>query len=70
MSTEHPIRLNGETYHVAAGATVADLIRQLDLPPDRVAVELDRLIVRRSEWATRRLEPHSTVEIVQIVGGG
>ena len=63
------IRLNGETYQTPAG-TVADLVRQLGLPDDRVAVELDRRIVRRPQWAATPLETGAAVEIVQLVGGG
>lgn len=73
MSTttaELGIRLNGEIFRVPAGTTLADLVRRLELAEDRVAVELDRRIVRRAEWADRRLEAGAAVEIVQIVGGG
>jgi sulfur carrier protein len=65
-----PIRLNGEPFEAPDGATVADLVRLLDLPPDRVAVELDRRIVRRPDWAGTPLQPGAAVEVVQLVGGG
>ena len=64
------IRLNGEAFQVPPGSTVADLVRQLQLAEDRVAVELDQRIVRRAEWSARPLASGSAVEIVQIVGGG
>ena len=64
------IQLTGEPFKVPAGSTLADLIRQLRLAEDRVAVELDRKIVRRPQWDTERLESGAAVEIVQIVGGG
>jgi sulfur carrier protein len=67
---ELQILLNGEAFPVAVGTTVADLVRRLELPEDRVAVELDRSVLRRPEWATRRLEAGAAVEIVQVVGGG
>ena len=67
---EMEIQLNGEKFKVACGSTVADLVRRLELAEDRVAVELDRRIVRRGEWAFRPLDPGAAVEIVQIVGGG
>ena len=70
MSTVVEIRLNGETRQVPSDATVADLIRQLQLPEDRVAVELDRRIVRRPDWAGQTLHAGASVEIVQLVGGG
>jgi thiamine biosynthesis protein ThiS len=64
------IRLNGEAYQAPAGATLLDLVRRLGLPEDRVAVELDRRIVRRPQWGATLLAPGSAVEIVQLVGGG
>ncbi len=64
------IRLNGDPYQVDAEATVADLVRKLDLPADRVAVELDRWIVPRADWSGRSLAAGAAVEIVQLVGGG
>jgi thiamine biosynthesis protein ThiS len=67
---EVQIVLNGEAVRAPAGSTVADLVRRLELPEDRVAVELDRSVLRRAEWASRRLEAGSRVEIVQVVGGG
>jgi sulfur carrier protein len=68
--SEVPIQLNGEVFPVPPGSTLADLIRHLELPADRVAVELDRHVVRRPEWASHTLQPGSRVEIVQLVGGG
>ena len=70
MSTEVEIRLNGEPYRVPSGSTVADLVRRLELAEERVAVELDRRIVRRPEWPAVTLQAGATVEVVQIVGGG
>jgi thiamine biosynthesis protein ThiS len=70
VTREIEIQLNGEKFLVAARATVADLVRQLELTEDRVAVELDRRIVRRADWGGETLCAGSAIEIVQIVGGG
>ncbi|MFN0167165.1 MAG: sulfur carrier protein ThiS [Bryobacteraceae bacterium] len=64
------VTVNGEARTIPAGATLGDLIADLNLEPDRVAVELNRRIVRRAEWGTRTLDPHAQIEIVQFVGGG
>ncbi len=69
-TTTIEILLNGEPLEVPAGTTVAGLVARLELPADRVAVELDRRIVRRPEWPHAPLQPGSRVEIVQLVGGG
>lgn len=64
------IRLNGNEHTIQAGTTVAKLLAQLGLPGDRVAVEVDREIVRRSDWEGKQLTPGVAVEVVHFVGGG
>jgi thiamine biosynthesis protein ThiS len=67
---EIPVTINGERRPVHAGSTLLDVIHSLQLEPERVAVELDRTIVRRERWADTRLDPMAEIEIVQFVGGG
>lgn len=64
------IVVNGETRRAPAGQTLLGLLEALRLEPSRVAVELDRRIVRRTEWETLRLSAGAKLEIVQFVGGG
>ena len=64
------IQVNGETREVADQSTVAGLIAALDLEPARVAVELNRNVVRRNVWAETNLHDGDRVEIVHFVGGG
>ena len=64
------ITLNGEPRTIAEGQTILDLLRQLELDPARVAVELDRRIVRQPLWRETVLQSGARIEIVQFVGGG
>lgn len=64
------IVINGESREVREGTTVADLVAQLGLRREHVAVELDREIVPRAEHEARVLQDGSTLEIVTFVGGG
>lgn len=64
------IVVNGETKDLPGGATVTGLLEFLGLDPARVAVELDRRIIRQPEWATTPLQEGARLEIVQFVGGG
>ncbi len=64
------IVVNGEPRNVAPGITILELLRELQLQPERVAVELDRRIVKQPQWAETALGPGAQVEIVQFVGGG
>ncbi|HEX8163845.1 MAG TPA: sulfur carrier protein ThiS [Pyrinomonadaceae bacterium] len=62
--------VNGEGREVEEGASVADLVRLLGRPPERVAVELNREVVRRALWAGTKLRDGDRVEVVHFVGGG
>jgi len=64
------IVVNGETKAIAEGSTLTGLLRQLELDPARVAVELDRRIVRKTDWDTTIVPTGARLEIVQFVGGG
>lgn len=64
------IVLNGQPHAIAAGQTLLDLLRQLDLLERRVAVEVNREIVPRSQHADRLLQADDVVEIVHAIGGG
>ena len=62
--------VNGESLKVAPGISVLELLKHLTLDPARVAVELDRHIIKASEWPKTGLSDGSKLEIVQFVGGG
>ncbi len=64
------IRVNGESHSVGAGGTVADLLRQLEVGPDRVAVEINLEILDRQEFDRRALCEGDHIEIINFVGGG
>ena len=64
------IVLNGEPRTAPEGQTVLGLLEQLQLDPSRVAVELDRRIVKQPRWADTVLRPGAEIEVVQFVGGG
>ena len=62
--------LNGEPRSVPAGLTVAKLLAWLNMDASRVAVELNREIVRQPAWATSEVQDGAQVEVVWFVGGG
>ena len=64
------IQLNGESFELPDGQTVADLISSLDLAGRRVAVELNLDIVPRSQHAATALCEGDRVEVVHAIGGG
>lgn len=63
------ISINGETQAVES-STISELLGELDLKDRKVAVELNREIVSRSNYETTALSPGDTLEVVHFVGGG
>ena len=64
------VRINGEEQELEGGTTVSALVERLGLRPERVAVERNRLVVRRAEWSTTAVEAGDELEILTFVGGG
>ena len=64
------IVVNGEPQTVPASQTVRGILAALGVEADRVAIELNRTIVRKHDWDTTEVANGSTLEIVQFVGGG
>ena len=62
--------INGESKNLTGSLSLAELITQLDLPAARIAVELNREVVRRTEWSGAMLKEDDRIEIVHFVGGG
>jgi thiamine biosynthesis protein ThiS len=55
---------------VTNGSSLAELVNDLSLPPERIAIELNQQVVRRREWAATIIADGDRVEIVHFVGGG
>ena len=64
------LTLNGDPRPFRAGATVADLVRDIGLDPAKVAVERNLEIVPRSTLENVHLADGDVLEIVHFVGGG
>jgi sulfur carrier protein len=64
------IRLNGQPHELTPGATLADLVAQLQLTDRRIAVEVNQQLVPRSTFAGHPLQAGDQVEIVGAIGGG
>ncbi|HYE07073.1 MAG TPA: sulfur carrier protein ThiS [Planctomycetota bacterium] len=62
--------VNDQPTELPDGATIVDLLARLDLPGTRVAVEVNRALVRRADHAQTRLSQDDRIEIVTLVGGG
>ena len=70
MNEKIEIIVNGEKREIPAGLGVSGLLSHLGLPVDRVAIERNLEILRRSEWISTRVQSGDRFEIVHLVGGG
>ncbi len=70
MGQDISITVNGERLTIPPDLNILNLLVRLGLDPARVAVELNREIVRKPAWEQTVLEDGASLEIVTFVGGG
>lgn len=70
MTDAIQIQVNGEMRAWRRDGTVADLLRELDIQMERVAVELNLCIIDRAALGEQRLQDGDRVEILSFIGGG
>jgi sulfur carrier protein len=64
------IIVNGESQSLEADTNLEQLLEMLGLSGKRVAVEVNRDIVPRSDYNSFKLSDNDTIEIVNAIGGG
>ena len=64
------IFINGETKEIAGEINLIELLENFSLPQERIAVELNKEVVRKKDWGTIRVKDADKIEIVHFVGGG
>ncbi len=64
------VYINGENREFPDTLSLDQLIKQLNLPDLRIAIELNREVVRRADWTFARVREGDRIEIVHFVGGG
>ena len=64
------IIVNGQPRTAKVGSTVADLLRELNITPKYVVVQLDGEIVPRTAFDQAALKEGCKVEVITLVGGG
>jgi thiamine biosynthesis protein ThiS len=64
------IFINGEARTLDGVSTLAGLLEALELPKQRVAIELNKQVIRKQEWDTTGVNENDKIEVVHFVGGG
>lgn len=62
--------MNGEQKKIEAEVTLDRLLDLFSLPRQRVAIELNKQVVRREQWETTKLKDSDLIEVIHFVGGG
>ena len=64
------VQINGEVREITDELKLSELVKELSLAPERVAIELNQKVVRRTHWPETMLAEGDRIEIVHFVGGG
>ncbi len=64
------ITINGEKKTFQNELNLTELLENLSLPDERIAVELNKKVVRKKDWESVKIENADKIEIVHFVGGG
>ncbi len=62
--------LNGEVRALPENSSLEELLDHFSLPSQRIAIELNKTVVRRKDWAEVRLNEDDRIEVIHFVGGG
>ena len=63
------VKINGDETEIPENTDIHALLKSRDLTPDRVAVELNKKLLRSAKYDTA-LGEGDEIEIVTFVGGG
>ena len=64
------IVLNGEKKEIESEVTLDQLLDLFSLPKQRVAVERNKEVVRKSDWPSTPIRESDVIEVIHFVGGG
>jgi thiamine biosynthesis protein ThiS len=64
------VKINGELKSIPADIDLLQLLTYLELPAERLAVELNSEVIRRINWENIKVKEADKIEIVHFVGGG
>lgn len=62
--------INGETQEISGEVNLSELLKNLSLPQERIAVELNKEVVRKKDWENITISEADKIEVIHFVGGG
>ena len=64
------IKINGKNISVNEDLNAADLVKKLDIPLNKVAIELNNKILDKKKLKNVNIKNNDKLEIVHFIGGG
>ena len=64
------IQLNGKKISILTNISVKDLVKKYKLKENKIAIELNGVILPKQNYAIKKLKNNDKIEIVQFIGGG
>ena len=64
------IKLNGKFKNIIENSKLSELLKQLKIPLNKVAIELNEEIIDKKKINKLKLKKNDNIEIVHFIGGG
>jgi thiamine biosynthesis protein ThiS len=64
------ILINGESRELTETLNLKEFLKHFSLPAERIAIELNKEVIRRKDWESVTVKDADQIEIVHFVGGG
>jgi len=64
------IVVNGEIKTINGQTNLKELLVELDLPTERIAIELNKDVIKRRDWKSVNVDNEDIIEVIHFVGGG
>jgi thiamine biosynthesis protein ThiS len=64
------IKVNGKVKTVLNNSKLSDLLKNLNIPLKKVAIELNQEIIEKKRSNNIKLKKNDKIEIVHFIGGG
>lgn len=64
------IKVNNETQEVSDKTTLENLIKNLKIPTNGIAIAINNSVVKRTEWSSKLLQSQDDILIIKSTQGG
>jgi thiamine biosynthesis protein ThiS len=64
------VTINGQTEEISDELNLSALLKHFSLPQERIAIELNKEVVRKKDWENIKIADGDKLEVIHFVGGG